>query len=116
MKLQKTTKKNNQSLGKLYQFIDYKKRQPFFRKPIKILMGSPINETFYMVENIVYEGKQILALKQENNLNTIVLVEAKIEDGQLKQVSRISNEFLSEIQGMFKKQFKNNVFVETYCK
>lgn len=102
MKLQKTTKKDKEIYGKLYSFIELKKRQPFFKKAMKIMLGSPINETYHMVENLVYEGKQILALKQENNLNTIVFVEAKIEQGQLKSVSMISEEFLGEIQRVLK--------------
>lgn len=100
MKLQNMHKK---LYGNLYYFMEYKNRKPFFKKPIKITIGNPLNEIYYMIENFVFEGKQILALKQENDPNTIVLVEAKIEEGQLTHVSMLSDEFIGKIVRMFKK-------------
>ena len=88
--------------GKLYNFIEFKKKKPFFLKPIIITVGNPINETFYMLENVVYKDKQILALKQEQDSNTIVLVEANIEDGQLIHISMLPNESLGDISRMIK--------------
>jgi predicted RNA methylase len=85
---------------RIYDFMEYKKKQPFFMKPIKITIGNPINDSYYMVKNVVYKGKQILGLKQEQNPNTIVLVEAKIVDGQLIHISKLPDELLRAISRM----------------
>jgi hypothetical protein len=83
--------------------MEYKKKKPFFVKPIKISIGNSINDTYYLVENVVFKGKQILAMKQKQDPNTIILVEAKIEDGQLIHISKISEEFLGDISRILKK-------------
>lgn len=80
--------------------MEYKNRKPFFRKPIHITVSTTMNESFFMVKNVVYKGKQILALKKEQNPNTIILVEAKIEDGQLKSILMLSAEYLGDISRM----------------
>jgi hypothetical protein len=88
---------NGHTNGKLHIFMDYKNREPFFKEPIKITIGSPLDETYIMVKNVVYHGKQILALKHEGNPNTILLVEAKITDGQLLHIAKLSVDLLSDI-------------------
>ncbi len=70
---------------------------------MKITMGNPTNDTYYLVKNVVYKGKQILAMKQILDSNTIILVEAKIEDGQLIHISKLSEEFLGDISGMLER-------------
>lgn len=90
--------------GNIYHFLEYKRKKPFFIKPMKITVGDPINDTFYMVENVIYKGKQILALKKEHDRNTIVLVEAKIENGQLIYISKLTEEFLGDISRIFEAQ------------
>jgi len=94
---------DNRRYGKLYNFMEYKKVKPYFEKPIKITMGNPINDTYYLVKNIVYKGKQILAMKQKQDSNTIILVEAKIVNGQLIHISRLSEEFLGDVCVMFER-------------
>ncbi len=69
-------------------------------KPIKITIDVPIRDTFFMVKNVVYKEKQILALKKEQDPNTIVLVEATIENGKLSYVSRIPDEYIYDITRM----------------
>jgi hypothetical protein len=86
--------------GKLYEFMEYKKWKPFFRQPIKITIGNKINDSYYMVKNVVYKEKQILALKKEQDPNTIILVEGTIEDGKLLYISMISDEFMGDIGRM----------------
>jgi hypothetical protein len=88
--------------GKIYDFKEYKQKKPFFQKPIKITVETPTYDTYYMIKNVVYKEKQILALKKEMEPNTIVLVEAKIKDGQLKYISMLPDEYISEISGMLK--------------
>lgn len=83
--------------GKLYNFSDYKTKKPIFMNPMKISIAHPIYETFYMVKNVVYREKQILALKKEQDPHTIVLVEGKIENGKLTYVSMIPDEYMGEI-------------------
>lgn len=91
--------------GPLYDFMEYKKWKPFYRKPIKITIGNTINDTYYMVKNVVYQGIQILALKKEQDSNTIFLVEGKIEDGKLTYISMLSDEFLGDISKMLEESF-----------
>ncbi len=83
--------------GGIFDFMEYKKRKPFFPKPLKITLGHPINETFEMITNVVYNDKQILALIKEDEPETVVLVEAVIEDGQLIQVCMLEDE---QIEGV----------------
>jgi hypothetical protein len=90
-------------VGKIYNFMEFKKMKPFFLKPIKITIGNPLNGTYYMVENVAYKGKQILAMKQKQDSNTIILVEATIEDGQLIHISKVSEEIFGDISRMLKK-------------
>lgn len=94
---------DNRMYGKLYNFIEYKNGKPYFEKPIKITIGNPINDTYYLVKNVVYKEKQILAMKQKQDSNTIILVEAKIEDGQLIHISKLSEEFLGDVCGLFER-------------
>ena len=92
-----------QPCGKLIDFLEYKKMKPFFRRPIKISLGNPINDTYYLEKNVVYKGKQILAMKQKLDSKTIILVEAKIENGQLIHISKLSEELLDDISVMLEK-------------
>ncbi|MFJ7726545.1 hypothetical protein ACIQXV_10295 [Neobacillus sp. NPDC097160] len=94
---------DKRTYGQLYNFMEYKKMRPFFVKPIKITMGNPINETYYLVKNVVYKGKQILVMKQKKDSKTIMLVEAEIKDGKLIHVSMVSEEVLVEVSGMLEK-------------
>jgi hypothetical protein len=80
--------------------MEYKRRKPFFKNPIKITTEDTMNESFYMVKNVVFKGKQILALKKEQDSNTFILVEGKIEDGKLTCISMIPDEFLGDIGRM----------------
>ena len=88
--------------GKLYHFMEYKKKTPFFKTPIKIMIDDPIFEPYYMVKNVVYEEKQILILKKEKDPNTIVLVEAIIEDGKLTFISRLSDQVVKDVGKIIK--------------
>src|SRR5919205_1262216 len=63
--------------GGIFDFMEYKKKKPFFPKPFKLRLGSPINETFYMTKNIVYMEKQILILTKEPESEDRILGEAK---------------------------------------
>jgi len=81
----------------LYYFRDYIKKKPFFNSPMKISIDAPYSETYYLINNIVYNDKQILALKKEQESLTIFLVEAKIEAGQLASISRLSEQHVKEI-------------------
>jgi hypothetical protein len=81
----------------LYHFRDYRNKRPFFKSPMKILIDAPYGDIFYMVNNVVYKDKQILALKKEQESLTIFLVEAKIEDGQLASIIKLSDEYLEEV-------------------
>jgi hypothetical protein len=92
--------KNKRMVGKIYNFMEFKKMKPFFLKPIKITIGNPLNDTYYMVENVAYKGMQILAMKQEQDSNTIILVEAKIKDGQLIHISKVSEDIVRDISRM----------------
>jgi hypothetical protein len=77
--------------------MDYKMSKPVFMEPLKINVGDPINGSFYMMKNIVYKEKQILALKREEESKTILLVEAKIVNGQLNYISMLSNDLIIEV-------------------
>jgi hypothetical protein len=90
-----------QTIGTLYDFAEYKKWKPFFKKPIKITIGNTINESYFMVKNVVYKGIQVLALKKEQDPNTIILVEGKIENGKLIYISMLSDEYLGDIGSMW---------------
>jgi hypothetical protein len=97
MSLQHFFLANEQNENLFYHLMEYKIPKPFLLKPIKITVGNPLNDTYYMVKNIVYRKKQILALKREEDQNTIILVEAKIADGQLKYLSMLSDEVLNKV-------------------
>jgi hypothetical protein len=86
-----------QSECKFYHFMDYQLSKPFFKNPIQITVGDPLNETLFMVKNVVYKEKQILALKRNEELNTVLLVEAKIENGQLNYISMLPDDLVVEI-------------------
>lgn len=87
--------------GNLYYFRDYVKKRPFFKSPMKILIDTPCGDTYYMVNNVVYKDKQILALKKDQDSQTIFLVEANIEQGQLASISKLSDEYLGEVVPLF---------------
>jgi hypothetical protein len=90
---------DNRNRGQLCNFNDYKKNKPFFKNPIKITVGkNHKNDTYYMFKNIVYQGKQILALKQEQDPYTILLAEGKIKDGKLQCLSKLPKESLNDIR------------------
>ncbi|MDF2557302.1 MAG: hypothetical protein K0R71_1130 [Bacillales bacterium] len=100
--------KKQLSTNKIIEFTKYKEKRPFYQKPIKIHVDTPTFDTYYMVKNVVYKGNQILALKKEMDSNTIFLVEAKIMDGQLKNISMLSNEQLGEVSGLFAESLSIN--------
>lgn len=91
-----------QMTGNLYSFSEYKKKKPFFKKPLKISVGSSFVETYYMVNNVVFNEKQILALRKERDSQIVFLVEAIIEDGQLTCISKLPEEELGELATIMK--------------
>ncbi len=90
----------SQSNGKLYNFMKYKEKKPFFLNPMKITLDNQMKDTYYIVKNVVYNKKQILALKKEQDSKTIYLVEASIEDGQLMHISKLPYEYIGDISRM----------------
>jgi hypothetical protein len=84
--------------GRLYDFMEHRKKKPYFTKPLYIRVGDPLNDTYQLVKNIVYKGKQILAMKKESEPTIILLVEATIENGQLKNILSIPTPFLEELK------------------
>lgn len=88
--------KNNNN-GKIYDLMEYKNNRPFFLQPFKIKVEYPTNETYVVVKNLVYNKKQILALRKEKDPNTIVLVEAGIENGQLMHLLMIPEDYIGDI-------------------
>jgi len=92
--------KEKQSIGKLYDFIEFQKRKPFFHESLNITVGPPINETYIMVKNVVYKEKQILILRKRQDSRTIILVEAVLKDGQLQYISKLSDDFIQDISRM----------------
>lgn len=86
--------------GKIYSFLEYKNRKPFFLDPINIKVGNPINETYLLVKNVVFKEKQILALQRERDTNTVILVEAKIENGKLTYISKLRDEYFGDVSKM----------------
>jgi hypothetical protein len=90
-------KTDERANSKILNLMEFKKKKPFFKHPIKITLGYPINRSYYIVKNVVYMGKQILAMKQEHDTNTIVLVEGKIENGQLTCISMLTEECLGDV-------------------
>lgn len=93
--------KDKPKQGKLYHLLDYKRKRPFFTQPMRITIDDPIIRTYYLVKNIVYKDKQILALKGEEDPDTIILVEAIIEEGQLKYISMLPEQILKDIGKLF---------------
>lgn len=89
-------------IGNVYDFLEYKQKKPFFQKPMKITVKTPANDTYYMLKNVVYKDKQILALNKETDPDSIILVEAKIKDGQLKYISMLPDDDLGDLSGMLK--------------
>lgn len=90
-----------QNSTKVFDFLSYKKRKPFFSQPIKIKIGTPLNDTFHLVKNVVYKERQILALRHERELHTLILVEANIQEGKLISVSMLSSELMDQVCSMF---------------
>lgn len=95
--------KDKNSTVQIYDFLEFQKKKPFFHVPMKITVGHPINQTYIMVKNVVYKEKQILILKQEQDDGTIVLVEAKLKNGQLQCVSKISEESIHDVSRMLER-------------
>ncbi len=93
--------KDKPKQGKLYHLLDYKRQRPFFTQPMRITIDDPKSRTYYLVKNIVYKDKQILALKGEEDPDTIILVEAIIEEGQLKYISMLPKQILKDIGKLF---------------
>ncbi|MCM3569597.1 hypothetical protein [Neobacillus mesonae] len=93
--------KDKSTKGNLYHFIEYKKNKPFFQQPLKITVDDDITHTYYMVRNIVYRDKQILAMKKDDDPNTIILVEAVIEGGQLKYITMLPDPILKDVSVLF---------------
>lgn len=93
-----------QSSGKIIDFIKYKEKRPYFQKPIKIVVETPIFETYYMLKNVVYREKQILALKKDMHSHTIFLVEAKISDGQLIKLIKLPNDYLTKVSELISEE------------
>lgn len=77
--------------------MELKNRKPFFKNPMKITVGNPINKTYTMLKNVVYMERQILALKQELDSNTIILVEATIKGGKLVHISSLPKELWEDV-------------------
>ncbi|WP_042355966.1 hypothetical protein [Bacillus rubiinfantis] len=95
----------NQSVkGKLYHFMDYKKNKPFFRKPMKITIDDYNIDTYYMIKNFVYRDKQILVMQNDRDPNTIILVEAIIEDGQLSYISMLPESLLNDVRRLLQER------------
>lgn len=100
--IQQDIMRDQLTCGKIYNFVEYKQKKPFFQKPVKITVETHPNDTYYLIKNVVYKEKQILALKNEMDPNTIILVEAKIKDGKLKYISMLPEEYLGDISGMLR--------------
>ena len=81
----------------IYYFKDYHCHKPFFKKNVKITVGITAADTYYLIQNIVYQQKQILALSREEDAHTVYLVEARIQNGQLTHILQLSEEYQSEI-------------------
>ncbi|AGK55375.1 hypothetical protein B1NLA3E_18155 [Bacillus sp. 1NLA3E] len=94
--------KDKHPTGQIYDFMEFKKRKPFFHEQMNIKIGYPINETYILVENLVYKEKQILILKQDLDAKTIILVEAKLNGGQLQYISKLSEESIQDVSRMLK--------------
>jgi hypothetical protein len=88
---------NERNHTKIYHLMEYKIPKPFFSEPLKLTIGNPLNETYYMIKNIVYKEKQILALKRDEDHNTILLVEAQIENEKLTFISMLTDKVLSDV-------------------
>lgn len=82
-------------------FKEHKKKRPFFTKSATIHVGSPIYHTYVVLKNIVFLDKQILFLKSEEDPKTILFVEAVIEYGQLKAISKVPEEYMADLIGLF---------------
>ena len=87
-------------MGIIYNYIDYKKRAPFFREPKRITLATSPNESYLLVKNIVYKEKQILALKNEQLPDVIFLVEAIIDNGKLISVSKLPDDYINSVSKM----------------
>ncbi|HJV47277.1 MAG TPA: hypothetical protein VJ824_16285 [Bacillota bacterium] len=87
--------------GRVYDFMEHRKKRPYFTKPVSIHIGDPLNETYQLARNIVYNGKQILGVNKQSEPTVILLVEAIIENGELKNVRMIPNRLMEEVKGVF---------------
>lgn len=111
MKKQRST--NFCKSGQLYDFNEFRKNKPFFTKPMSITIGQyPLIQTYFLLQNLVYKGKQILALTNELEPFTILLAEGKIENGQLQSLIKLSEDSLSEITALFEGKMKNTMIVD----
>ena len=81
----------------IYYFEDYHCQKPFFKQNVKIKVGAAAEDTYYLLKNIVYKQKQILALKRDHENHTVFLVEARIQNGKLTHILQLSEEHQTEI-------------------
>lgn len=101
---------NKHMSGKVYDFIEFRKSKPFFTKPMRITVQSnTLIDTYFLLENIVYKGKQILALINEQSPCSILLAEGKIENGILQCLIKLPDDTLSEISALFNGENKNTI-------
>jgi hypothetical protein len=100
--IQEESKKNRKINGRIIDFMEYKKKKPFFTPPMKIDVGNPINETYQLVKNIQYKDKQIIAMRKEDDPKTIIVVEAKIQDGKIEDISMVPETLLEELKQVLK--------------
>jgi hypothetical protein len=104
---------SNKKNGQIYDLNEFRKNKPFFTKPMRITVGhNPVNSTYYLLKNIVYDGKQILALRKEQEPSTILVAEGKIEDGKLQYLLKLPDESLKEITVMLESMIKNTLVVD----
>jgi hypothetical protein len=82
--------------------MEYKKDKAFFTPPMKISVGNPINETYQLIRNFKYKEKQIIAMRKEEDPETIILVEVTIIGGKLKSISMVSDKLLEELTQILK--------------
>ncbi|NMD69087.1 hypothetical protein HHO41_02215 [Bacillus sp. DNRA2] len=104
---------NKHKLGQLFDFSEFKKNKPFFTKPMSITVGQDSQiETYFLLKNIVYKGKQILALRNEQEPCTILLAEGKIDNGKLQCLIKLPEDSLSEITALFEGNTINTMIVD----
>ncbi|WP_147535369.1 hypothetical protein [Bacillus marasmi] len=99
--------------GQVYDLNEFRKNKPFFTKPMNITVGdNMLTETYFLLKNFVYQGKQILVLRNEQDPCTILLTEGEIENGKLKSLLKLQEDSLSEIKALFEGQKANTLIVD----